>query len=628
MIKALKGKDLLINKGVDRRGLLPWEGLEILACTEREDGRLEVCCSIEGEWKLTKQKVTSERHAEMLANFTAEGRPVLFDYDHNSIFAGNTKAAGWGYNMHVNGDKMYLDFEGTPEGKAALINREYKYLSPVYQTARYDRVTGKKINNNWRLHSVALTNTPFMTELPEIIPNKDDNEDVTGGNMDPELLAKLMKVFGVNSEAEVIAKLEEAQELKANNEKLSKENADAIILINTQTVDMAIAAKKLLPAHKEHALQLINTDKKLYDAFVALVANNIPDLTKEKEINPGAGNGEEVKVNSFTELLSNSKKAKDFYANNREEFDGLYADYMRPEGSDMQVNTAAGFGQKLFTAKVTDLEVAAKATEREILDTIHDRSAELKGSEETLEVPRFTPGDVVEMPATSETFVNGSVEDMLSIPLSDEKGYPIIVTTAEQLETNIPLRDTRAKGGQIAHRKYRNLYLNKAIADACEAENRLEFSDETGNEISDDDILNAATLLDNAEAPVEDRFMVIGATMHKAVASNPNFLSRDKMGDAGKLLPMNVIGMLRGFEVVKMPDSRMPLLNTSTGATAASGKKCVLFYQRYCLAYGAHLYQLLGPQQDVTIPAEKYNLYRKQGCAGQNTEFIVTYREN
>lgn len=613
---------ILVNS-TNKKDLMPWQG-HLLACSEIADGKLELCISVEGKWKVRPQQVvTAERHAEMLEAFNAEGRPLLFDYDHMNLFSGDSKAAGWGTNMRIVGDKLFVDFEGTPDGINAIKNHEYMYLSPVYQFYRTDSVTGKKINT-WRMHSVALTNTPFMTELPKITTN---TEDVTGGNMDPELLALLEKQFGVKGEAAVNAKLAEMDELRANNEKLTAQQQETVKLLNTQTVDMAIANKQLLPAHRDFALQLINTDKAMYDKYVETVKSSIPNLTTETEIKPGTGANADS-ANNFGELLSNSAKAKAVFVNNRGLFDQLYSQHMRPEGSDYQVNTAAGFGQKLFVAKVHDLEVAAKGMERELLDTIHDRSAELKGSEETLEVPRFTPGDVVDMPATSETFVNGSVEDMLSIPLSDEKGYPIIVTNAEQLETNIPLRETRAEGGRIAHRKYRNGYLAKAIANACEAGNRLEFSDTTDNVLSDDDILNAATILDNAEAPNEGRYMVIGATMHQAVAKNPNFLSRDKMGDAGKLLPMNVIGMLRGFEVVKMPDSRMPLLNASTGASATTGKKCVLFYQKYALAYGAHAYELLGPEMDVMIPAMKYNLYRKQGCAGQNTEFIVTYREN
>ena len=619
---ACTGMDeMYINNKTLNKDLVVGSSHEFV-CNDLADGRKELCVSILGNWELKKMAVTAERHQEMLANFEAEGKPLLFDYDHASVFEGHSKAAGWGTNMRIEGDKLMVTFSGTEEGQKAIANRDYLFLSPVYQHTRYDGVTGKKISNNWRLHSVALTNTPFITELPQIQANKDD---VTGGNMDPEVLNQLMKLLGVNSEAEVHAKLAEMQELKANIATLTTQHQEVMALLNAQTVDMAIANKQLLPAHKEHALTLINTDKKLYDASVSLIANNVANLTQERELKPGA---EGDKPKDFSELLENSAKAKDLFVNNRGLFDSMFADHVKPQGSNMDVNTTAGFGQKLFVAKVHDIEVMKKAAEREILDTIHDRSAELKGSEDTLSVPRITPGNVVAMPATAETFINGSTEDMLEIAISDAKGYPIIVTTSEQLETNIPLRNTRAEVGAIAHRKYRNGYLLKAIANAAAAGNRKEFSDTTDNVISDEDILNAATILDNAEAPSEDRFMVIGATMHQAIASNPNFVSRDKMGDAGKLLPMNVIGMLRGFEVVKMPDARLPLLHATTGASATTGQKCVLFYQKYALAYGAHVYQLLGPTLDVTIPAEKFNLFRKQGCAGQNTEFIVSYREN
>jgi len=287
-----------------------------------------------------------------------------------------------------------------------------------------------------------------------------------------------------------------------------------------------------------------------------------------------------------------------------------------------------GFGQKQFLAKVMEIEIESKKEEIDILATVHDRSGELKGQEDTLVIPKFTPGVVLSMPITGGSFANGSVEDTINLAISDEKGYPILVGVGEQLETNINLRDTRAWGGVQAHKTYRNGLLLAAIADATKAGQRLKKKDSTDNKLTDADFLAAATALNNAKAPFGDRYAAIGASDYADVVSIPSFISRDKMGDKGEVIPLNLIGMIRGFKVILVPDSEMPVLNASTGAVAQSGKDCAIFYQRYAVAYGRHAYQMLGPEMDVGSAKEKWNLYAKQGKCAQNDDYAVTVRDN
>jgi|GEM_PF-5500115 len=289
---------------------------------------------------------------------------------------------------------------------------------------------------------------------------------------------------------------------------------------------------------------------------------------------------------------------------------------------------ATGFGQKQFLAKVMEIEIESKKDEIDILATVHDRSGELKGQEDTLVIPKFTPGAVLTMPITGESFDNGSVEDTINLAISDEKGYPILVGVGEQLETNINLRDTRAWGGVQAHKTYRNGLLLAAIADATKSGQRLKKKDSTDNKLTDADFIAAATALNNAKAPFSDRYAAIGASDYADVVSIPNFISRDKMGDKGEVIPLNLIGMIRGFKVILVPDSEMPVLNATTGQVAQSGKDCAIYYQRYAVAYGRHAYKMLGPEMDVGSGKEKWNLYAKQGKCTQNDDYAVTVRDN
>lgn len=284
---------------------------------------------------------------------------------------------------------------------------------------------------------------------------------------------------------------------------------------------------------------------------------------------------------------------------------------------------------KKYTARVLEEEIALRTKTQNLLDTIHDRSGELSGDEEYLVIPSITPGSVASMPIDDDDMTAGETLAQIELRLNQEKGYPVIVKDADQFNTNVPLQQSFARAGAISHLADLNLAISKALADAAKAAtNRKKFADATGNKITEADIIAAAAILDNAKSPADERFMAVSAEMHADLFSIPNFVSRDKMGHTGEAIPKNVIGMIHGFTVVKMPTSEMPLLNATTGAVASTGKNCVIFYQRYALVFGQHYYKLVGPEFKAGANASWYNLTRKYGLKTQNETFVVTYREN
>ncbi len=98
--------------------------------------------------------ITGATLDEMARNFSAGSGDLLFDYDHSSIYSGSTRAAGWGSEIEVRDDGLYVRRpEWTPPAREAITNREWRYLSPVYF---FHPTEGAK------LHSVALTNDPYF----------------------------------------------------------------------------------------------------------------------------------------------------------------------------------------------------------------------------------------------------------------------------------------------------------------------------------------------------------------------------------------------------------------------------------------------------------------------------------
>jgi len=320
---------------------------EAFSCSALANGNYELAVALTGEWQSREMKVTDKELQQMVDNFLAEGRDLLFDFDHGCIdcfSAQGSRAAGWGKSVRIEDGRIIVEMEPTPAGKEAIENKEYRYLSPVYQYRRADKKTGK-VMTDWRLHSVALTNVPFLDELPAIT-NEDDGFPADSGDINADekdgksnhggKMDELLKLLGVTSEDEAKAEVKRLQDENAGFVKLNaaqeQQVAELKEKMNGQEVEAAIVAGKLVPAQRELATALINQDRKLYEQ---LISNSAAlNLTKEAQLPAGeGGNGsgcnELDKVTSYAELVNNPALARKMYDERPERFSELYDAYMK-----------------------------------------------------------------------------------------------------------------------------------------------------------------------------------------------------------------------------------------------------------------------------------------------------------
>jgi phage I-like protein len=107
-------------------------------------------------------------------HYRANGVDLPIDYHHQSVLAAQgdvsrAPAAGWIKEMalRANGTELWARVQPwVLPARNAIAAREYRYLSPVLMWNVPDRVTGEPVP--MIVHSVALTNTPFLTELQSL----------------------------------------------------------------------------------------------------------------------------------------------------------------------------------------------------------------------------------------------------------------------------------------------------------------------------------------------------------------------------------------------------------------------------------------------------------------------------
>jgi Mu-like prophage I protein len=107
--------------------------------------------------------------SQMVANFNDgvglvdESKRAPINYGHDQ----GGKAAGWINNLALEGDELWGDIEWTPAARQAMIDGEWRYISPEWNPRsvpwQNPQVDGEEVDNVF--NGAALTNIPLFTKL-------------------------------------------------------------------------------------------------------------------------------------------------------------------------------------------------------------------------------------------------------------------------------------------------------------------------------------------------------------------------------------------------------------------------------------------------------------------------------
>lgn len=256
--------------------------------------------------------------AAMIARSMQGGAQLFVDYEHASEVRAPkgeaAPAAGWITQLELREGAVWARVEWTPRASEMVLNREYRFISPVF-------VFDAKSREVHSLVSAALTNTPnlSMTAL-----NRAEDLDTQQENdtMDKEWLKALCKKLGLQAEASNEAILAAVDALngekdralnsanspslekfvpRADYDKVIGERDAATTALNTikteksegeivAAVDEAVKGGKIAPASKDFYLGVCRKEgglaefKKFVDTAPAITTPSIETRT------PVAGN--------------------------------------------------------------------------------------------------------------------------------------------------------------------------------------------------------------------------------------------------------------------------------------------------------------------------------------------------
>lgn len=143
-----------------------------------------------------------QAQAAIVAAFTASGRDLVIDYEHQSAGEGEAPAAGWITRLIAKGaEGLWAVVNWTDRAAAYLKAREYRYLSP-YVLIRKDN------RRAVRLVSVGLTNTPAIRKLIPLVARQ--NAPVDNGEEEQmrERVIQMLKLAQDATEEMIFGALE------------------------------------------------------------------------------------------------------------------------------------------------------------------------------------------------------------------------------------------------------------------------------------------------------------------------------------------------------------------------------------------------------------------------------------
>ncbi|EAH7284691.1 hypothetical protein E7O31_02080 [Campylobacter jejuni] len=216
--------------------------------------------AIKGEWKGHNNgrfKVDDKDLNSMIDNFNQKKIDLVIDYEHQSLKNEKAPAAGWIKELYLENDALMAKAEFNEEAKKYIANKQYRYLSPVFEFNSKDNKSGELVRA--KLHSVALTNTPFIDELGELIANKNNIHQNKGEKMD-EKIKEL--------ESQIIALKNENSSLALQNEALKKQNEESVKNLASSLVDNALNSGKIANSQKEWALMYACKDLEGFKSFL------------------------------------------------------------------------------------------------------------------------------------------------------------------------------------------------------------------------------------------------------------------------------------------------------------------------------------------------------------------------
>lgn len=208
----------------------------------------------------------AEAAAAMIAEFKRRGLDMVIDYEHQTMEDVQAPAAGWIKSLVWKGaEGLWAVVEWTKKAGEYLVNREYRYFSPVVGVS-------EKSGRIVALVNIALTNMPRINNLKPLMAK---NQITDQQKKEVIMLEKLKQLLGLAADV-AEEKIAEAVILLVNKAKTLETQVAGVVAC--KEVLGALGAKE--GAGKDDVVRIVASLKAPGDVAVQL-SHRVAELEKE-----------------------------------------------------------------------------------------------------------------------------------------------------------------------------------------------------------------------------------------------------------------------------------------------------------------------------------------------------------
>lgn len=184
------------------------------ASTLPDDGWYHVCPIGEfsvrdAEGRKIMQVLDLRAMKAMADRLIADGGPLLVDFDHFSYDTKqSSEAAGWITQLEAREDGLWAKIDWTDIGSAAVMNKRFRFVSPVWYPDECEPVENKaNAIRPLRLDSIALTNSPNLKGMRPL-SNRGTEDSPLKNRAGEEQMKEIITLLGLTetaTDADVVA---------------------------------------------------------------------------------------------------------------------------------------------------------------------------------------------------------------------------------------------------------------------------------------------------------------------------------------------------------------------------------------------------------------------------------------
>jgi N4-gp56 family major capsid protein len=238
---------------------------------------------------------------------------------------------------------------------------------------------------------------------------------------------------------------------------------------------------------------------------------------------------------------------------------------------NMTTTTHAAFIPEIWSQKTI-----LAATEAAVIYNLvrRDFDGEINQQGDTVHVPLFSAVTTGDKTATNDVTFTNYTETTKDISIDTHKYFAYKVEDIAKVQSSPDLLSGYATQGGRAIAKARDVSLATLFTNAAITQNvgtaNTSVAPASYSDITDAQIRRAIQYLDEAEAPAEDRYLVISPAQKNAMLGIAKFVEADKLGD-NVTLKTGVFGSIYGVSVYISNNLQNVAQITSVASVASSG---------------------------------------------------------